>query len=386
MTELVLFLDKDLKVIWANKAMLEAFNLPPGELNGKHCYKALHNRDKVCRVCPAEKTLETGVPHEVIDFSSYRKNWVLRSYPVRDEKGELIGIVEIVTDVTERHRAEEAMRQSEQKYRELFENASDMIFVLDFEGNILSCNEAASKTYGYAPGQMIGVNIKDFLDVQYVPVARDLLKAIFDGLKDPSPREFLTYTKNGETVWLEINARTMRENGKQVSIHGIARNITERKSMEEDLRKRERELEEKSRNLEEANMALKVLLKHREEDRVELEEKVLYNMRELIIPYIENLKMTNVDSRQLNQLKIIEDNIKNIISPFMRNLSTRYPNLTPTEIQVINFIKEGRTTKEIAGLLKASSRTIEFHRDNIRKKLRLKNRKMNLRSHLLTLQ
>ena len=233
---------------------------------------------------------------------------------------------------------------------------------------------------------MIGVNIKDFLDVQYVPVARDLLKAIFDGLKDPSPREFLTYTKNGETVWLEINARTMRENGKQVSIHGIARNITERKRMEEDLRKRERELEEKSRNLEEANMALKVLLKHREEDRVELEEKVLYNMRELIIPYIENLKMTNVDSRQLNQLKIIEDNIKNIISPFMRNLSTRYPNLTPTEIQVINFIKEGRTTKEIAGLLKASSRTIEFHRDNIRKKLRLKNRKMNLRSHLLTLQ
>ena len=386
MTELVLFLDRDMKVIWANKAMCDAFNLTPGELNGKHCYKALHNRDRVCRVCPAEKSFATGLPQEVVEISSYRKNWVLRSYPVRDEKGELIGIVEIVTDVTERHRAEEAMRQSEQKYRELFENASDMIFVMDFAGNILSCNEAASKTYGYAPGRMIGVNIKDLLDVQYIPVARDLLKTIFDGLRDPSPREFLTYTKNGETVWLEINARTMRENGKQVSIHGIARNITERKRMEEDLRKRERELEEKSRNLEEANMALKVLLKHREEDRVELEEKVLYNMRELIIPYIENLKMTNVDSRQLNQLKIIEDNIKNIISPFMRNLSTRYPNLTPTEIQVINFIKEGRTTKEIAGLLKASSRTIEFHRDNIRKKLRLKNRKMNLRSHLLTLQ
>ncbi len=112
----------------------------------------------------------------------------------------------------------------------------------------------------------------------------------------------------------------VKVNGKQVSIHGIARNITDRKMMEEDLRKRERELEEKSRNLEEANMALKVLLKHREEDRVELEEKVLYNMRELIIPYIENMKMTNVDSRQLNQLKIIEDNINNIISPFLRNL------------------------------------------------------------------
>jgi len=363
-----------------------ALGLAPGELNGKHCYQGLHGRSRVCRVCPAEKSLATGIPHEVVDFSSYRKNWVLRSYPVRDEKGELIGIVEIVTDVTERRRAEEAMRQSEQKYRELFENASDIIFVLDFEGRILSCNEAAFKTYGFGTDQMIGLYIRDLLDEEYLPVARELLKETLEGTEGSSPREFLTYTKDREPVWVEINARTLRENGKQVSIHGIARNITERKRMEEALRKRERELEEKSRNLEEANMALKVLLKHRDEDRIELEEKVVYNMRELILPYIENLKMTGVDSRQLNQLNIIEENIKNIVSPFLRNLSAKYPNLTPTEIQVINFIKEGRTTKEIAGLLKASSRTIEFHRDNIRKKLNLKNRKANLRSHLLSLQ
>ncbi len=386
MTELVLYLDRDMNVLWANKAMHAAFNLKPGELNGKHCYNALHGRSRVCRVCPAEKTLETGEPHEVIDFSSYKKNWVLRSYPVRDENGELIGIVEIVTDVTERRRAEEAMRQSEQKYRELFENANDIIFVLDFDGSILSCNAEASKTYGYEPEQMLGLNIKDLLDREYLPVAREMLKEKLDGVEYSNPREFLTYTREGEAVWVEINARTVKANGRQVSVHGIARNITERKRMEEDLRKRERELREKSRNLEEANMALKVLIKHREEDRVELEQKVLYNMRELILPYIENMKMTDVDSRRLNQLKIIEENINNIISPFMRNLAAKYPNLTPTEIQVINFIKEGRTTKEIAGLLKASSRTVEFHRDNIRKKLNLKNRKANLRSHLLSFQ
>ncbi len=69
MTELVLYLDKDMNVLWANKAMYAAFNLTPGELNGKHCFNALHGRKRVCRVCPAEKTLETGVPHEVIDFS-----------------------------------------------------------------------------------------------------------------------------------------------------------------------------------------------------------------------------------------------------------------------------------------------------------------------------
>ena len=385
MTELVLYLDTDLRVIWANKAMHDAFNLAPGHLNGKYCYHALHSRSKACRICPAEKTLKTGEPHEVIDISSYKKNWVLRSYPVRDEKGSLTGVVEIVTDITQRRRAEEALRQSEQKYRELFENANDIIFILDFDGKILSCNAAAAKTYGYELEQMSGLNIENLLHHDYLPIVRQLIRKRLDNEDVQNPQEFLTYTKNGETVWVEVNARIMKENGRQVSVHGIARNITERKKMEEALKKREQELEEKSRNLEDANTALKVLLRRREEDKTELEEKVICNVRELILPYIQNLKISHIDSHQSNQLSILERNVNEIVSPFLRTLSSKYPNLTPTEIKIITFIKEGRTSKEIAGLLNTSARTVEVHRDNIRKKLNLKNRKANLRSHLLSL-
>ena len=385
MTELVLYLDTDLRVIWANKAMHDAFNLAPGHLNGKYCYHALHSRSKACRICPAEKTLKTGEPHEVIDISSYKKNWVLRSYPVRDEKGSLTGVVEIVTDITERRRAEEALRQSEQKYRELFENANDIIFILDFDGKILSCNAAAAKTYGYELEQMSGLNIENLLHHDYLPVVRQLIRKRLDNEDVQNPQEFLTYTKNGETVWVEVNARIMKENGRQVSVHGIARNITERKKMEEALKKREQEFEEKSRNLEDANTALKVLLRRREEDKTELEEKVICNVRELILPCIQNLKISHIDSHQSNQLSILERNVNEIVSPFLRTLSSKYPNLTPTEIKIITFIKEGRTSKEIAGLLNTSARTVEVHRDNIRKKLNLKNRKANLRSHLLSL-
>jgi len=354
-------------------------------LNRKHCYEALHKRSRACRICPAVKTLKTGEPQEVVDFSSYKKNWVLRSYPVRDEKESLIGIVEIVTDITERRRAQEALRQSEQKYRELFENANDIIFILDFDGKILSCNAAASNTYGYEPEQLVGLSIENLLDQDYVPVVRKLIRQKAGDTEVQSPQEFLTFTKDGEAVWVEVSARIMRENGRQVSIHGIARNITERKKMEEALKKRERELEEKTRNLEDANTALTVLLKRREEDKAELEEKVICNMRELVLPYIENLKMTHVDSHQLNQLRILERNLNEIVSPFLRTLSSKYPNLTPTEIKVINFIKEGRTTKEIAKLLNASARTVEVHRDHIRRKLNLNQKKANLRSYLLSL-
>ncbi|MDD5168986.1 MAG: PAS domain S-box protein [Syntrophales bacterium] len=384
-TELVLYLDTDLRVIWANKAMHDAFNMAPGQLHGRYCYEALHNRDKACRICPAKKTLVTSEPHEVSDLASYQKNWVLRSYPVRDDSGALTGIVEIVTDTTESKRAEEAKRQSELKYRELFENANDIIFIFDFGGKILSCNAAASKTYGYETEQMMRLSIEDLMDRDSLPAVREFIRSILGNMDVQNPQEFLTYTKAGEAVHVEVNARIMVENGMRVAIHGIARNITERKRMEEDLKRRERELEEKSRNLQDANTALKVLLKRREEDRAELEEKVICNMRELILPHFENLKVNPASSYQLNQLKIVERNLNEIISPFLRTLSTKYPNLTPTEIKIINLIKEGRTTKEMAALLNASARTVEVHRDNIRKKLNLKNRKANLRSHLLSL-
>jgi PAS domain S-box-containing protein len=385
MTELVFYLDTDLRVIWANKAMHDAFNLTPGQLNGQHCYKGLHNRNRACSICPAQKTLTTGTTHEVIDFSSYKRNWVLRSYPVRDQSGVLTGVVEIVTDITDRRKAEEALRQSEQKYRELFENANDIIFVLDFDGKILSCNAAAAKTYGYELDQMLGLNIENLLDPDYLPIVRQLIQKKLDNMDVQNPQEFLTYKKNGEAVWVEVNARIMKENGRQISVHGIARNITERKKMEEALKKREQELEEKSRNLEDANTALKVLLKRREEDKTELEEKVTCNMRELILPYIENLKINNSDSHQLNQLTILERNVNEIISPFLRTLSSKHPNVTPTEIKIIKFIKEGRSSKEIAELLNVSTRTVEVHRDHIRKKLNLNKKKANLKSYLLSL-
>lgn len=385
MTELVLYLDRDMRVIWANKAMHGAFNLAPGELDGEHCYRTLHKRESICKICPAEKTLATGEPYEVEDFSSYGKIWVLRSYPVRDEKGLLTGIVEIVTDVTERRRAEDAMRQSEQKYRELFEFANDIIYFLDCEGNVLSCNGAALKTWGYPQEEMIGLNISNFFDRDYLAFAQAILKEHHLGIENRKPQIFLTHSKTGDDLWIEANTRIVRGKGRRITIQGIARNVTERIRMEEALKRREGELEEKSRNLEEANTALKVLLKHREEDRTEMEEKVLQNMKELIIPYVERLKMTRMEGHQLNQLHILEANLHEIISPFLRNLSSKYPKLTPMEIQVVNFIKEGLTTKEIAKLTNASTRTIEFHRYNIRSKLGLKNMKGTLSHHVLSL-
>jgi DNA-binding CsgD family transcriptional regulator len=161
--------------------------------------------------------------------------------------------------------------------------------------------------------------------------------------------------------------------------------ITARKSAEKALTEREVELKLKTNSLEETNTALRVLLKRRNDDKTELEEKILVNVKQLVIPLLEKVKKRRLDSEQMANLDLLESNLNDIISPFLRNLSAKYVNLTPTEIRVAYFIREGKTTKEIAEVMALSPRTVETHRKKIRTKLGIEN-KENLRSHLLPLQ
>ena len=138
----------------------------------------------------------------------------------------------------------------------------------------------------------------------------------------------------------------------------------------------------KTIGLEEANTALKVLLKQREEDKIELEEKVLLNVRELIFPYLEKLKMKKLGEKQRAYIGIIESNLNDIVSPFVHGLSSKLIKLSPTELQVTNLIKQGNTTKEIAEIMNLATSTIDFHRNNIRKKIGIHNKKINLKTYL----
>jgi DNA-binding NarL/FixJ family response regulator len=143
---------------------------------------------------------------------------------------------------------------------------------------------------------------------------------------------------------------------------------------------------EKTVHLEEANTALRVLLRKRDQDKVEFEERILANVKLLIAPHVESFKNSGLNPNQKAHLSLMESGLKEIISPFSQRLTSKYVGLTPGELEVAYLVKEGKRTKDIAEVLNLSDKTIEDYRKQLRSKLGIKNKRINLRTYLLSLQ
>lgn len=332
----------------------------------------------------------------------------------------------IVQDVTKQKKLEQALKESRERYRSLVEATSDWIWEVDQNATITYCSPKIKDILGYTPVEIIGKKPFDLMPtdeaIRVVSLCKEIAKSrtAFSGLENINLHKegyevvletsgVPIFDKNGEYLGYrgidrdiskrkkiemaleklndELEKRVEERTGELVEINKQLKNeINERKKIEKALRKRERELKNKTTEMQELNSALKVLLKKRDEDKVELEEKVIINVKELILPYLEKLKKGRLHSNQLAYLNVMESNLNDILSPFAHGLSIKYLNLTPTEFQVADLIKQGKTTKETAEFLNLSSKTIEFYRDRIRNKLGIKNKKINLRTYLLSLK
>ncbi|SPD75172.1 putative Transcriptional regulator, LuxR family [uncultured Desulfobacterium sp.] len=270
---------------------------------------------------------------------------------------------------------------TEQTFQYFFETASDLIAMIDKYGNLIHMNKSCAETLGYTKAELIGVHITHILGEtskqKHISRFHELIKM---GKID---FESIWLTKNGNEIFGDQRVVAIYDShGQFAGAMGVFRDITMRKLAEKALKKREAELNATNKALEEMNIALRVLLKRRDEDKKELEEKVLSNIKQLVEPYLEDLRMTELNKAQRIYIDILEQNLRGIISSFTLNLTSTYLNFSPTEIRVSNLIKQGRTTKEMAELMKVSEKAISFHRQNIRKKMNLIKKKINLKSYL----
>jgi len=138
-----------------------------------------------------------------------------------------------------RLRVEEALRASEERYRELFENANDMVFTMNLKGNLTSLNKAAERITGYLPAEALQMNLSQLVAPEYREVA--LRMTILH--ESSATHEVEIVNKDGGRIALEISTRTLVREGKPVGVQGIARDITERKKTEEQLQQAKINLE-----------------------------------------------------------------------------------------------------------------------------------------------
>jgi len=272
------------------------------------------------------------------------------------------------------------LKESESLFRALVDYSLSGILITTANG-ILFTNQTFEKITGYTPedirnmGPYEMVHPEERERVEKIAVAR---------LKKEKVREYYEtrwIRKDKRVIWIEVRATVVEDFEEPATLINVV-DITERKKAEESLQKREAELEVQSRKLEETNTALRVLLDQRKEDKIELQRNILFNVENLIMPFVENLEKVSLESRHTAYVKIIKSNLYDIISPFYREVSTKHSSLTPKQVQIANLIKEGKTTKEIAEIMCVSKAAIDFHRDKIRRKLGLNNKKVNLRSYL----
>jgi PAS domain S-box-containing protein len=304
----------------------------------------------------------------------------------RDASGR-VRVYGINQDITERKMAEEALKESEEKYRNVFAVENDALFLMNEKtGAILDVNDAASALYQYTRNELMQMKGSD-LSAEPEESNRSIKK---HQVRDSTR---FHRRKDGTIFPVDISASFFTFKGRPVVLEA-ARDMTELKAAEDELRRhreelevmvteRTRELRTKSQTVEELNMALKVLLHQLEEDKEALEQGFAANVGTLILPYVEKIRKSRLDEKQLSCIAILEANLKEMISPFAHNL--QQINFTPREIQVANLIRDGRTTKEVAEILGVGLDAVNSYRNSIRLKLGLNKTKTNLTVYLQSL-
>lgn len=312
-------------------------------------------------------------------------------------------VAELEALAARQRRIEEQLRESEEKYHSITNATIAAIITMTGDGKISFWNPAAERIFGYSKEEVNGKDLHFLLaSGNYQGQFEKGISKFRNSGKGPligKMIELAAVRKDGTKFPIGLSLSAFQVNGQWNSI-GILRDITERKQAEKALRKARDELEErvnqrtvelqdtneelerKAVELAEANVALKILLQKSSEASSRIEEKIMGNLDQLVMPYLDELAMKFASKNNETLINIIKTNLKQITSAFTQRLSIKFRSLSPREIQIANLIKQGWSTKEMAGLLNVSQYTVETYRSSIREKFGIKNQKVNLTSYL----
>jgi len=229
MSELVSYQDLNHRVLWVNRKAAESVNVKVEQLTGRYCHEIWANSVNPCAACPIEETIKKGQPQQGEITTPDGRIWSISGYPIRDEKGNLTNIVEVSTEITEKKKAEEALKKSEANYRELINGMNDTVWVIDLDAKFIDVNDAAVKVLGYSREELLNMGPLDIDN----SLSKEQILHLIRNMPADQVQVFETAhtTKDGRKIPVEISSSLVTYQGKQ-AILSIARDITERQRLE----------------------------------------------------------------------------------------------------------------------------------------------------------
>ncbi len=298
---------------------------------------------------------------------------------------------QLESEIAVRKKVADMLRTKEQHLRSILESATGFaVYRLARVGN----EPANLITEFISPSvkQIMGIAPETFTPVQFFdnihPDDLESVETAYDTAFETSQFNEVCRVYNPAEkrwAWIQAISNAIKNDTGQIShINGIFLDVTEKYRAFHELEKSEKELVGKSEALMEMNAALNALIKNLELKESNIQDQIMANLQHLVFPYLEKIFDRSRDSSNKSLIDIVQSNLKSITANFSHQLSSSLCSLTATEIKIANLVKLGNTTKEIAATLNISHKTVESHRERIRKKLGISNKKINLRSHLLS--
>ena len=242
-SELVVFYDPEMRLKWANRAAEEVAATPLKGLKGRYCYEVWHGRTALCEGCPAHATMASGESQRGEMTFPDGKSWLLSGTPLKDQEGRVIGVVETALEITDRKRAEAALRQSEERFRAIFDHVSVGMALVDANGCVLMANDADCRFLGYPREELVGLHFSAFTHPGELAIDAELYESLLRGERESYVIDKRYIRKDGDIVWGRLSVSLIRDDQEQPQYTVIAcEDITEQRRAEEALKRSQRQL------------------------------------------------------------------------------------------------------------------------------------------------
>jgi PAS domain S-box-containing protein len=334
----IAFVDSELKIIWANKTAARSVNKSPEEMKGQACYKFWADPAKPCPNCPTLKAFQTKKTEQTIMRTPDGRIWEEKGEPVFDSDGNLIGVVEIAADITERVRTEEALKQSEQRLQFVLQGSRLGFWDWNLETGEVKRNERWAEMLGYRLDD-IEFSVKQWTDFIHPDDREMAMKSINDHIEGRTPIHMAEYrmrTKDGRYKWIldQAMAVSVDKNGKVNRMSGTHTDITSSKLAEEKIKAL---LAEKELMLKEVH--------HRVKNNMNTVASLLALQEELVKDESAVAAAALKDSRnRVTSMKVLYDKLyrsddfketsfREYISPLVEEIVNNFPNRAIVKIE-----------------------------------------------------